>query len=466
MRPVLHRLGFVAAAAAALIVAAWLGGAPDTTEQAARKLQAERWYSVSLHGTDMGHYHARGRMSRSGYRFDSELVFRLGMGPETRIVETHVFGAQAPYPLVAAEHAYLSGDNSMRVRIARYAGRLAASVNGHTTDLGWDYLLEDYLAVEMWLDQGPSVGAALDSQTIDFDRLSLKQESWRVIDRTDTGYRLQNRVASIIETDADDVPVRLDLANLFDMTREDASWQARAWRRTAPDVRTYDVAIDAPLDASRDLAGLFLRVRAEGAIDTSSWPMLRRNAAGDLLLESRRDARRSAEPGELPALSAATSAHPAADPTIRHLARRAVSGLTDPTRQVEALVHFVHGYIDYAEEDSPRTVPNILRDRRGDCTEFANLLTTMARALGLPARTVTGLAYDAEAGSFALHNWSEVAVDGRWLAVDPTWDQVPADAGHLRLPDTPGLAVFGLLSEIEFELIQADYDEVRTRPVT
>ena len=462
MRPVLYRLGFVAATAAALIAAGWLGGAPDPTEQAARKLQAERWYSVSLHDADIGHYHAVGRMSRAGYRFDSELVFRLGMGPETRIVETHVFEAQAPYPLVAAEHAYVNGDNSMQVRIARRPGGLAASVNGQTTGLDWDYLLKDYLAVEMWLDHEPRVGAAVDSQSIDFDRMSLKQESWRVIDRTETGYRLQNRVASIIEMDANDVPVRLDLANLFDMTLEDASWQAQAWRRTAPDARTYDVAIDAPLDASRDLKGLLLRVRTEEAIDTASWPMLRRNAAGDLLLESRRDARRSTEPGELTALSAATSAHPATDPAIRRLARRAASGLTDPTRQVEALVRFVHGYIDYAEEDSPRTVSNILRERRGDCTEYANLLTTMARALGFAARTVTGLAYDAEAGSFALHNWSEVAVDGRWLAVDPTWDQVPADAGHLRLPDTSGLAVFGLLSKIEFELMQADYD---ARPV-
>ena len=463
MRPVPYRLCFAATTAAALIAAAWLGGAPDPAERVARKLQAERWYSVSLHDTDIGHYHALGHMSRSGYRFDSELVFRLGMGPETHIVETHVFEAQAPYPLVSAEHAYVSGDNSMEVHIARRPGGLSASANGQTTDLGWDYTLEHYLAVGMWLDHEPRVGAVLDSQSIDFDRLSLKQESWRVIGRDDTGYRLQNRLTSMIETDANGVPVRLDLADLFDMTLEDASWKARTWRRTAPDVRTYDVAIDAPLDASRELAGLLLRVRSDEKIEMASWPMLRRDAAGDLLLESRRDTRRSAEPGELAALSAATSTHPAADPAIRRLARRAAAGLTDPNSQVEALVRFVHGYIDYAEEDSPRTVPNILRDRRGDCTEYANLLTTMARALGFAARTVTGLAYDAGAESFALHNWSEVAVDGRWLAVDPTWDQVPADASHLRLPDTPGLAVFGLLSKIEFELIQAEYD---ARPVT
>lgn len=465
MRPVPYRLGFVAATVAALAAAAWLGGPPDPTQQAAKRLQAERWYGVSLHGKDIGHFRTLGRMSRTGYRFESELVFRLGTGPETRIVETFVFDGQAPHPLVAAEHDYVSADNSMRVRIGRHhAGGLAASVNGQVTDLDWDYLLKDYLAVETWLARDRADGAAVDSQSVDFDRLSLKRESWRVIGRNDTGYRLRNRGASIIQLDANHLPVRLHIANLFDMTLAGASWTARAWQRGVPasDARMYDVGIDKPLDSPRDLARLLLRVRTEDAIDLTSWPMLRRDAGGDLLLESQRDARRRAVPNELEALSVPTTVHPAGDPAIKRLAQRAASGLTDPTRQVEALVHFVHGYIDYAEEDSARTVLNVLRDRRGDCTEYANLLTTMARALGYAARTVTGLAYDVEAQAFALHNWSEVAVEGWWLPVDPTWGQVPVDAGHLRLPDKPGLAVFGLLPGIEFELIEAEYERSRT----
>ena len=459
MRPVLYRSGFAVATLVALAAAAWLGGPPDPTQQAAQRLQAERWYGVRLHGTDIGHFRTFGRKSRAGYRFDSELVFRLGTRPETRIVETLVFDTEAPYPLVAAEHAYVSGDDSTRVSIERRAGRLAASTNGQTTQLDWNYLLQDYLAVETWLDQDQAVGAALDSQSVDFDRLSLKQESWRVTDRNDTGYRLRNRGASIMQLDANNVPVRLHIADLFDMTLEGASWSARAWRNVPPasDAHIYDVAIDTPLDTPRDLTRLLLRVRAGDSIDVTTWPMLRHDAQGDLVLDSQRDAWRRADSSELGALSAATTAHPAADPAIQLLAQRAAAGFTEPTRQVEALVRFVHGYIDYAEEESARTVKNILRDRRGDCTEYANLLTTMARALGFAARTVSGLAYDVEAKSFALHNWSEVAVDGWWIPVDPTWGQAPADAGHLRLPDKPGLAVFGLLSKIEFELLHAEY---------
>ncbi len=463
MRPFPYRFGFAAATAAALAAAAWLGGPPDPTEQAAERLQAERWYGVSLHGADIGHFRTRGRTARAGYLFESELVFRLGAGPQTRIVETFVFEGRAPHLLVAAQHDYVSADNSTRVDIERrHGGGLAASFNGRIRQLDWDYRLNDYLAIETWLAGDRAIGDALDSRSIDFDRLSLKRESWRVIGRNDTGYRLRNRGASIMQLNADHLPVRLHIADVFEMTLAGASWTARAWRgdASASDARMYDVGIDKPLDSPRDLARLLLRVRAEGAGDTTSWPMLRRDAGGDLVLESRRDARRRADPDELGALSAPTTVHPAGDPAIKRLAQRAASGLTDPTRQVEALVHFVHGYIDYAEEASGRTVLNVLRDRRGDCTEYANLLTTMARALGYAARTVTGLAYDVEAQAFALHNWSEVAVDGWWLPVDPTWGQVPVDAGHLRLPDKPGLAVFGLLPRIEFELVLAEYGEL------
>ncbi len=464
MRPVLYRVGFAIAAVAALAVAAWLGGPPDPTEQAAKRLQAERWYGVSLHGTDIGHFRTFGRTSRSGYRFDSELVFRLGTGPQTRIVESLVFDSQAPYPLLTAKHAYISANNSMQVGIERHAGGLAASVNGQTTELDWDYLLNDYLAVEMWLDRDQPVGAVLDSKSIDFDRPSLKRDSWHVIDRNDSGYRLRNREGSIVQMDADHLPVRLNVANLFDMTLEDASWTASAWQAVPPqsDARKYHVSIDTPLETPRDLTRLLLRVRAGDSIDAMSWPMLHRDVQGNLVLESRRDARRRVDPNDLKALSGATTALPADDPAVRHLAQRATSGLTDPARRLEALVGFVHGYIDYTEEDSGRTVSNILRDRRGDCTEYANLLTTMARALGFAARTVTGLAYDIDSEAFALHNWSEVALDGWWISVDPTWNQVPADAGHLRLPDKPGLAVFGLLPRIEFELVQAEYGGLGT----
>ncbi|MEO8199849.1 MAG: transglutaminase-like domain-containing protein, partial [Gemmatimonadota bacterium] len=58
------------------------------------------------------------------------------------------------------------------------------------------------------------------------------------------------------------------------------------------------------------------------------------------------------------------------------------------------------------------------------------LFVGMARASGIPARTVSGLLLSGD--RYYFHSWAEVYL-GRWVAVDPTYDEVPADAGRIRL---------------------------------
>jgi transglutaminase superfamily protein len=82
----------------------------------------------------------------------------------------------------------------------------------------------------------------------------------------------------------------------------------------------------------------------------------------------------------------------------------------------------------------------VLRARSGDCNEHTQLYVAMARAVGLPARVATGLAYIDR--KFYYHAWPEVFV-GEWIAVDPTLGQFPADAAHLRF------AVGGLGRQID-----------------
>lgn len=74
----------------------------------------------------------------------------------------------------------------------------------------------------------------------------------------------------------------------------------------------------------------------------------------------------------------------------------------------------------------------VIRQRRGTCVSFAILLTTLARAAGLPARFVMGYAY--LNGVWGGHAWSEIYVNGSWLPFDaalPSPDV--ADAARLAL---------------------------------
>ena len=72
----------------------------------------------------------------------------------------------------------------------------------------------------------------------------------------------------------------------------------------------------------------------------------------------------------------------------------------------------------------------VLHSRVGDCNEHTALFAGLARAAGLPTKVVAGLVYSK--GNFYYHAWPEIYV-GRWVAIDPTLDQFPADATHVRL---------------------------------
>ncbi|MDA1081018.1 MAG: transglutaminase-like domain-containing protein [Gemmatimonadetes bacterium] len=117
------------------------------------------------------------------------------------------------------------------------------------------------------------------------------------------------------------------------------------------------------------------------------------------------------------------------DPRMVQQAIRIVGLERDPRAVAEKLTRWVH---DSLTKEVVFSVPNaieILRTRRGDCNEHTQLYVALARAIGLPARIATGLAY--VRGKFYYHAWPEVWL-ADWVAVDPTFGQFPADAAHLR----------------------------------
>jgi len=75
----------------------------------------------------------------------------------------------------------------------------------------------------------------------------------------------------------------------------------------------------------------------------------------------------------------------------------------------------------------------VLEHLEGDCTEHSVLFIGLARAAGLPAREVAGLIYiPGKPGGFYFHQWATVWV-GRWIDVDPTFNQPQADVTHIKL---------------------------------
>ena len=69
----------------------------------------------------------------------------------------------------------------------------------------------------------------------------------------------------------------------------------------------------------------------------------------------------------------------------------------------------------------PRDFPE-----RGNCQEMSLAYLRGARDDGLEGRLVVGVAWDGT--RFVWHEWAEVAAARRWIAVDPSFRQLPAQA--------------------------------------
>ena len=149
-------------------------------------------------------------------------------------------------------------------------------------------------------------------------------------------------------------------------------------------------------------------------------------------------------------------------PEIRAEAEKAAAGAATPRLRAERLTRHVHAIIEKRPTVSLPSAREVLQTRVGDCNEHTALYVAMARSLGLPARIAVGLVY--LRGAFYYHAWSEVWIAespsrGLWLPVDPTLNQFPADATHVRLA-RGGLdrqaAIVGLIGRAKLDILDVD----------
>jgi len=149
-------------------------------------------------------------------------------------------------------------------------------------------------------------------------------------------------------------------------------------------------------------------------------------------------------------------------PEIRAEAEQALAGIDAPRARAERLVRHVHALVEKRPTLSLPSALEVLRTRVGDCNEHTALYVGLARAAGLPSRVAVGLVY--LRGAFYYHAWPEVWVEeapgrGRWLAVDPTLNQFPADVTHVRLA-RGGLdrqvAILPLIGRGRIEILEID----------
>ncbi len=117
------------------------------------------------------------------------------------------------------------------------------------------------------------------------------------------------------------------------------------------------------------------------------------------------------------------------DKKIIDQASKILSGEKNAHEAAKKLNEWVYTAIRKKPVLSIPSALEVLNQREGDCNEHTALYTALARAAGIPTRMAAGIVY-LENG-FYYHAWPEVWV-GHWMPVDPTFNQFPADATHIR----------------------------------
>ena len=128
----------------------------------------------------------------------------------------------------------------------------------------------------------------------------------------------------------------------------------------------------------------------------------------------------------------ASVAVPSADPRIRELAAKVTAGKATQREQAQAMLDWIGQNIRKDPADVFSAL-DVLTTGRAECQGHAYLFAALARASGIPTRVANGLVYSEELKGFAYHAWNESLVDGQWIAIDPMFGQLQADATHLNL---------------------------------
>jgi len=205
--------------------------------------------------------------------------------------------------------------------------------------------------------------------------------------------------------------------------------ESQVWRRTIPGMRSLVSSGRVPETGESSRAFV-----VAGDSGSPAWRGTlaldggRQRAHGDTVVISRTA---PADSGPAPALLDATWDIPVEDEGVKAAATAALAGATSVEDRIRRLTRWVGRQIGTdTSATASATALFTLRARRGGAEGKARLLAAMARASGIPARVVSGLALlpDASYG----HAWTELW-DGRWVAADPSFGHLPASASLLRL---------------------------------
>ncbi len=398
----------------------------------------DRVYQVIQQDTTVGYLHTHtGRDAQGNWVMTQHLNINMLNSPPYVSEQRQVFAKAAPHKLLAAN---LDEKREHQHQIVR----LTATETGYTivmerdgdtevVERQWEYSVADQLHLEQQLAASPTVGSEVTERYLDIPKLKISQRRHRVIASSRSGHTLQS-VEDASTTELDSwlrlTSFRAPHQFRFELTQSD------------PDhLQQYLFADTAEWTSRRAVAPLTKDLRPEQTLKALTLTL---KALGDntlLSLGLPRTLRATQQPQATDASAkhylTGTLTLPVDHPQIAALLEDQPSFSSSTIQQLSAgLIDLTRSNLAYAEHRPAGSVLRALERGYGECVDFADMLTTLARSQNIPTRTVYGIAYSTlPTPGFRFHAWNEILFEEHWHALDPTWNQVVADATHIPLDD-------------------------------
>lgn len=416
---------------------------------------AESWMGVYMQNRKIGYTSHRFVPTAGGYRFEERSMLRLTVMDSLQTVHVEVGGTvDGNFALRSFSASMRSGVGDLAARGTVEGGNLVVTFKMGPEESVQSFPLSEpiYLptGVRTYLSRGRlEAGKHLTVQV--FDPATMQYQPMRVTvedrDRIEAGsgpvevWRVREEFHGMSTT------IWLDESGR--VLREEGPLNLVAVRETAEQATTAGWTGDTALDVMSVVAvpvrgsirdarqSARLELRLDGIPDVAIPTGTRQRVNGRHVVIEREavtPANTFALPyagGEWAADLGATTFLQVGHPRIREAANEAVGGETDAYRAVQRLREWVFRRLKKVPTASVPNALQVLQMGQGDCNEHAVLFAALARAAGIPTRVVAGAVY--LDGAFLYHAWNEVWLGHDWVSLDPTFDQMPADATHLKL---------------------------------
>jgi len=419
---------------------------------------SERWFGIYVNSERVGFYRQRIDKSEDGYRMEGNGSVRMkvmSFSKEASMRETYLITKNLALRTFDVEQTVNGSSSHVSGKVIGSAIHIKSDANGKTIDKTLRFKGEVYPgpALNFYpLLHSVAAGSSYKIQAFDPEELKIKEVQITVLgeDKTNGGQpalKLRNNLYPFVNNDiwvdgegnTLEESVREGLVTTTVEQPEVLGSFIGDWALAKKDL-IYDfslVRVQPPIKNSKKLTGL--------AVEISDWsdalPLLQgggqqaeKVGPGRVVFKTGSLARISS--GSPPQKTAEWQLKPAEKiesdaPEIMAQARLLAAGTKSREELSRALASWTAEWLKDTIDDGGSAAASF-RSKSGNCQTHTRLYTALARASGIPTRFVSGLVY-LEGKGFLYHSWAESFLDGRWVSVDPTYNQFPADSTHLKL---------------------------------